>query len=251
MSQEQRQGCQHNKDGSDFTGGAEITDEQLEQALKARPDLNKLVLADCKNITDKGLRHVAELAKKLKELDLTNCKIGMTGLDYVKAIGTLQKLHVEGCQNVHAEYLEDFCRARQRCTVFDKTGGKTWALLQAEREASRQYYSNGGSPRAAASSFFARTFFSLQDLALMISHLAFAVYEARPFTARPLAADRRAGPARGAVHPAVAEAGSPTTGVAAAGGLRRGTVAALHFPARRGGVATPRAAGRSRHAKTT
>eukprot|EP00808_Paulinella_micropora_P020559 g52167.t1 len=45
MSQEQRQGCQHNKDGSDFTGGAEITDEQLEQALKARPDLKKLVLS--------------------------------------------------------------------------------------------------------------------------------------------------------------------------------------------------------------
>ena len=122
------------------------TDQQLLDTLKKQPNIQKLVLADCGQITDNNLKYVANLDKELKELDLTNCNIGMAGLDHVKAIKTLEKLYIKGCTRIPDAYIEEFCRTLNSCTVFDETGGWTWTRYQRSRQETAEHYARGGLP---------------------------------------------------------------------------------------------------------
>ena len=78
-----------------------LTDDILAQVVQAFPNVTTLNLGNCKNITDKGLKHL-DVLKKLISLNLQGCeKITDEGLKYLGSFESrtfLESLSLQGCK---------------------------------------------------------------------------------------------------------------------------------------------------------
>ena len=80
--------------------GMDITDKQLETIVKTFPNLTSLNLAECEDITDAGLAHLAQL-HALTSLDLAYCSnITDAGLAHLAQLHALTSLNLYGCSNI-------------------------------------------------------------------------------------------------------------------------------------------------------
>ena len=87
----------------DFRGSAGITDDSLVDLTSAAPNIERINLSDCPNITIKGLLYLMDHCPHVSRLTLWNCKISEIELVMLEEMGEVQIDAYRGMKAYSAE----------------------------------------------------------------------------------------------------------------------------------------------------
>ena len=83
----------------------------VEEDVNSLPNLEKLTLFSCKNLTNRGLKEILRISRNLRELDLSYSKITGVGIEEgVNSLPNLETLNLNECIYLTDGGLKDFLR---------------------------------------------------------------------------------------------------------------------------------------------